>query len=149
MNQLNLPAYAFRLRNSNGCDEIFDAFRKKFVALTPEEWVRQNFIRYLVEEKKFPASLIIPEHAIKVNKMNKRCDVVVHDTSGKPLLIVECKAHTVKISQDVFDQVARYNIKLKVPYLIVTNGMEHYCCHIDHVEKKYSFIEDIPMYGEL
>lgn len=149
MTKLNLPGYEFRIREDAGCTEIFDSIRKKYVALTPEEWVRQNFLRFLVDEKQYPASLIIPEHFIKLNKLSKRCDAVIHDRQGLPLLIVECKAPQIKISQDVFDQIGRYNIRLKVPWLIVTNGMQHYCCRIDHSKQTFAFIDDIPVYNEL
>ena len=119
------------------------------MALTPEEWVRQNFIRYLIHEKQFPASLIAIEMALKYNRMQKRGDVVVYDKSGKPLLIVECKAPNVKITQNAFDQVARYNMALKVKYLVVTNGLTHYCCSMDYPRKSYEFLDGIPMYKYL
>ncbi len=149
MQILNLPSYQFRIRQSDDKREIFDDIRKKFVALTPEEWVRQNFISWLKNEKKFPDSLIAVEMSLKLNKMQKRSDVVVYNTSAKPVLIVECKAPSIKINQDVFDQIARYNMTLKVKYLIVTNGMEHYCCVIDHANKKYHFLEDVPDYDDI
>ena len=149
MQTLNLPQYKFRIRSSNDKTEIFDDIRKKFVTLTPEEWVRQNFITYLIKEKKFPASLISVEKSLMLNKMLKRTDAVVHNSEGEALLILECKAPSVNISQDVFDQIARYNITLKVKYLIVTNGMEHYCCLINHEEQKYRFLKGIPHYKDI
>jgi len=149
MQTLNLPTYNFRIRASKDKNEIFDDIRKKFVVLTPEEWVRQNFISYLINEKRFPASLIVVEMSLKLNKMQKRSDIVVHDNNGNPLLIVECKAPSVQINQDVFDQVARYNMTFKVKYLIVTNGLDHYCCMIDHDNMNYQFLQEIPSYGEI
>lgn len=149
MQILNLPTYQFRIRESNGRKEIFDETRKKFVSLSPEEWVRQNFVRWLIEEKKYPASLIAVEMALKLNKMQKRSDVVIHDSYGKAAMIVECKSPSVKISQDVFDQIARYNIALKVKYLVVTNGLDHYCCQIDHIAGNYHFLAEIPNYEDI
>lgn len=149
MQTLNLPSYQFRIRSSGDKTEIFDDIRKKFVALTPEEWVRQNFIAYLQNEKDYPISLIAVEMSLKLNKMHKRSDIVVYNTSGKAILLVECKAPSVKIKQDVFDQIARYNMTLKVKYLIVTNGLEHYCCRIDHENMNYQFFNDIPDYNDI
>lgn len=150
MIQLNLPEYQFNTRkNKRDKLDIFDPFRKKYAALTPEEWVRQNVARFLVEEKRYPASLIAVELPLKLNKMTKRADIVLYDTNGKPMLLVECKAPNVKISQDVFDQAARYNLVFKVPYLLITNGMNHYCSFVDQNEKKCRFLTDIPTYEEI
>ncbi len=145
MIKLNLPDYSFTIRDNT---EIFDSIRKKYVALTPEEWVRQNFVRYLIEEKKFPKSLIAIEKEIVVNRMKKRGDIVVYNRELKPILIVECKAPTVKITQATFDQVARYNLSLNVEYLIITNGINHFCCTINEEKKGYIFVEKIPFYLE-
>jgi hypothetical protein len=150
LQKLNLPQYSFRLlEGAKGSQrtQIFDIIRKKYVLLTPEEWVRQNFVQYLLNEKKCPLSLIAIEMGLKYNTLQKRGDVVVHDITGKPWLIVECKAPSVKITQEVFDQVARYNMSLKVKYLVVTNGMNHFCCEIDHEERTYKFISEIPKFG--
>lgn len=147
--KLNLPEYSFKFRSSgNGSQrtQIFDIIRKKYVALTPEEWVRQNFIQYLLSVKKCPLSLMAIEMGLKYNTLQKRGDVVVHDTSGNPWLIVECKAPSVKITQEAFDQVASYNMSLKVKYIVVTNGLNHYCCEIDHIARTYKFVEEIPVY---
>jgi len=149
MQTLNLPSYQFRIRSSGEKAEIFDDIRKKFVALTPEEWVRQNFIAYLQNEKGYPISLIAVEMSLKLNKMHKRSDIVVYNTSGEAILLVECKAPSVKIKQDVFDQIARYNMTLKVKYLIVTNGLKHYCCMIDYETMNYQFLKDIPDYDDI
>jgi len=150
MRKLNLPEYQFRLRkNKESKTEIFDKIRKRFYVLTPEEWVRQNFINYLIQEKKFPASLMAIEKGLKLNGMTKRTDIVQYNKSGKPILIVECKAPEVKLSQDTFDQAARYNLSLKVDYLIITNGLEHYACKMDYKENRIHFLKEIPTYETL
>lgn len=148
MFQLNLPFYNITLKEENGKHFIFDDIRKKYLRLTPEEWVRQNFVKYLIDEKKYPASLIVIEKGLKLNELTKRADVLIYKDST-PVLLVECKAPTVKISQDTFDQISRYNLTFKVPYLMVTNGMSHYCCQIDFEKNSYHFLEDIPEFGEL
>jgi len=125
---------------------IFDEIRRKYVVLTPEEWVRQNFIRYLVNEKAYPAALISLEKHFKYNRLKKRSDILVHDRKGLPVLIVECKAPDVKVNQAVFDQIALYNLKFKVLYLVVTNGIHHYCCRYTEEKGGYRFLEDIPEY---
>ncbi len=144
MERLKLPEYSFRIKSRDGKNYIFDPLRKKDYVLTPEEWVRQNFIQYLINEKGFPAALIRVEMAFRLNKLVKRGDVVVFDRAANPLLIVECKASSVKISQASFDQVARYNMSLNVNFLIVTNGMQHYCCRMDFKNKTYEFLDEIP-----
>jgi len=149
MEKLNLPASSFKTRITEGKTEIFDVVRKKYVALTPEEWVRQNMIHYLINLKKYPPSLMAVEFSLKLNRMKKRADIIVFNTRGKPVLAVECKSGSVKIDQKVFDQIARYNMALNVKYLVVTNGMEHYICRIDHEKKRFYFIEEIPEYQQL
>lgn len=144
MEKLNLPTYSFNIKIIEQRKYIFDFIRKKFVILTPEEWVRQNFLKYLVDEKKYPASLIAVEKEFKLNTLSKRSDAIVYNKLGNPVLIVECKANSVKIDQKVFDQIARYNMKLNVGFLIVTNGLEHYCCKINYETQKYTFLKDIP-----
>lgn len=148
MRRLNLPSYSFRIREENGQDFIFDSYRRKFVRLTPEEWVRQNFVTWLVNERSFPAPVIIIEKSLTYNKMLKRCDVLVYDRQGKPALMVECKAPEVKVRREVFDQISVYNLVFRVPYLIVTNGLSHYACKVDFDSRKISFLKDIPFYGE-
>lgn len=143
---LNLPPYTFRIREKLGKKLIFDSFRRRWVALTPEEWVRQNFVRYLTEEKHFPASLVAIERSLKMNQRDFRTDIVLFSKSGSPLVVVECKAPEVKISQLVFDQIARYNLDLRVSYLIVTNGLTHYCCRFDQEQLSYAFLPEIPDY---
>ncbi|MCD4725934.1 MAG: type I restriction enzyme HsdR N-terminal domain-containing protein [Bacteroidales bacterium] len=146
MQDLNLPPYDFRISKKDGQFRIFDEIRKKYVALTPEEWVRQHFIMYMVNEKQVPAGLIVLEKKLILNTMTRRPDILIHDRQGKPLMIIECKAPEVKISQDTFDQVARYNSVIRVPYLVVTNGLQHYCCLMDYNRQTYKYLEDIPDY---
>ncbi len=149
MRKLNLPAYEFRYRTEGEMTLVLDVYRKRFVKLTPEEEVRQRFARYLVEEKGFPASLIMTEYSLKLNKLSRRCDILVHKPAGHPVLLVECKAPEVRISQASFDQVARYNLAFRVSYLIVTNGLKHYCCQVDFNTEKISFLSEIPAYEAL
>ena len=146
MELLNLPPYQFKLKKADDRVQIFDAIRKKYVVLTPEEWVRQNFLQYLIQEKNYPSSLIVLEASLKYNQLQKRADVLVYDKSGIPLLMVECKAPSVKITQDTFDQVARYNMIFKVKYLIVTNCLNHFCCLIDYSDNSYRYLEMIPAF---
>jgi type I site-specific restriction endonuclease len=147
--QLNLPVFKHRIKNSEKGTVIFDPVRSKYVALTPEEWVRQNFLQYLIQVKKTPKNLIRVEMSIELNGLAKRSDIVVHNRMGNPLLAVECKASTVKITQLVFEQLARYNLQLNVPYLVVTNGLSHFFCKFSELEKRYLFMEDIPEYDLL
>lgn len=146
---LNLPTYLFRIKLKEGKRIIFDSWRRKWVSLTPEEWVRQNFARFLTEEKHFPSARLGIEYSLNLNQQNFRADIVVFGKNGEPVMITECKAPEVKISQQVFDQIVRYNMKLQVKYLIVTNGMSHYCCVIDRVHFTYSFLEEIPDFKDL
>lgn len=143
---LNLPKYDFKLKRIEGSEYIFDEVRKKYIKLTPEEWVRQHLVHYLNVYKKYPVSLMSIEHALVYNGMKKRADIVCFDTSGKPIVIVECKAPSVKISQKVFEQIARYNFDLKVPYLMVSNGLEHYCCQMNYDKASFDFLKEIPEY---
>ena len=145
MLDLNLPKYDFKVKTEDGSTQIFDVIRKQFVKLTPEEWVRQNFIQYLIDEKKYPASLMVVEYALKYNNMQQRADILCFK-AGTPQLMVECKAASVPINQKVFDQIARYNFSLKVPYLVVTNGLDHYCCAMDYEQNTYRFVEEIPLF---
>jgi len=146
---LNLPQYTFRTSEKQGKKIIFDGFRRRWVALTPEEWVRQNFARYLTEVKHFPASLVAVERSLRINQRDFRTDIVLFSKSGMPLVVVECKAPEVKITQQVFDQIARYNLDLRVSYLIVTNGLMHYCCKFEQEQLSYIFLPEIPDYREL
>lgn len=149
MQTLNLPTYSFSVKSEQGRSYIFDAFRRKYVLLTPEEWVRQHFLQYLVREKGFPASLISVEKEFRFNRMKKRTDILAHNRQGEPLFMVECKAPSVPVSREVFDQIGLYNLAYRVPWLVVTNGMKHYCCRFDEKEGKYRFTERIPDWHEV
>lgn len=144
---LNFPTYSFKLKEEAEKTFIFDAIRKKWLVLTPEEWVRQHMIEYLIQEKKYPKSLIQLEGGLKVNTLQKRSDILIYDSYGKPLLLVECKADTVKITQGVFEQIAAYNTQLQVRYLVVSNGLHHYCCEMDYTSKSYRFLAEIPVFN--
>ncbi|MFS4481754.1 type I restriction enzyme HsdR N-terminal domain-containing protein [Hyunsoonleella sp. 2307UL5-6] len=148
MHKLNFPTYPFRFKNSENKVLIFDIIRKKFMVLQPEEWVRQNCIHYLIEDKKYPKSLINVEKALKVNDLKKRYDIVVFKSNGDIKLIVECKAPNVPINQTTFDQIARYNLTLNADYLMVTNGLNHYYCQMDFEHSQYQFLKDIPEYKQ-
>ena len=149
MIKLNLPEFDFKIKKEDNKQFIFDDIRKKYILLTPEEWVRQNFIKYLVNYKEYPASLISVESALKINKLQKRSDIIIYSKKGEPVIIIECKAPEVKISQKTFDQVSLYNYNLKVSYLIITNGLSHYCCEINYTTGSYKFINKIPGYSQL
>lgn len=149
MVELNFPRYDFKIKEEDEKKAIYDNCRKKFVPLTPEEWVRQNMVCFLIQEKHYPATLIANEIAVEINRMKKRCDTVVYDRNLRPFMIVEYKAPSVPITQKVFDQIATYNLKLNVPLLIVSNGLEHYCCKIDYQQRKYFFYREIPDYKSL
>jgi hypothetical protein len=149
MRNLNLPGYSFRIRQQHGKQMIFDPLRRKYVVLTPEEWVRQNFVRYLIREKGYPQSLIAVESSIKIGRMNKRADVVVYDNLARPLAIVECKAPEIAVDDDVFDQIIRYNMALHVRYIMLTNGLQHYCCLLNYDDNSCLFLENIPDYQQL
>ena len=146
MQKLNLPSYHFKLKSNEKHTLIFDNLRKKYLVLTPEEWVRQHFVRFLVDQKKYPTSLIAIEKQLKINNLTKRSDIVIFNKTGNPYILVECKAPSVKITQATFDQIARYNLRLNANYLIVTNGLQHYFCKIDVKNETYIFLEDIPDY---
>ena len=149
MRPLNLPTFDAKIKKTPKGLKIFDSLRRKFVALTPEEWVRQHFVHYLVSEKKSPASLIANEAGIKLHSLNKRCDTIVYNKHLEPLMIIEYKEPNVAITQQVFDQIARYNITLRVRYLIVSNGMSHYCCRMDYENMSFEYLGEVPEYDEL
>jgi hypothetical protein len=146
MQQLQFPTYSFRFKNSENKVAIFDEIRKKFIIITPEEWVRQHVVQFLLQEKKYPKSLINVEKLLKINDLNKRYDVVVFNPDGSILILVECKAPEIKISQHTFDQIARYNMTLKSEYLMVTNGLNHYFCKMDYEKEQYDFLSELPDY---
>jgi hypothetical protein len=146
---LNLPSYPFKLKREGGSIFIFDDLRKKFLVLTPEEWVRQHIVQFLIIDKRFPKSLIKLEGGLKLHSLQKRTDIVVYDHSGQSLAIVECKAPHIKITQEVFDQVARYNMVHQAEWLIVSNGLHHYCCRINFQLNSYTFVPEIPSFADL
>lgn len=146
---LNLPPFESKISERDDKKLIWDPVRKLWTALTPEENVRQSFVSYLVNYKGYPISHIANEQGIELNGMSRRCDSVVYDKSGQPKVIIEYKAPTVALTQKVFDQIARYNLVLHVDYLIVSNGLKHYCVKMDYAAGRYSFLRDIPPYAEL
>lgn len=146
MQKLNFPEYNFRFKNKENKALIFDVIRKKFIVLKPEEWVRQHCLKFLIEDKKYPKALINVEKSLKINNLTKRYDIVIYNSDGSIYLIVECKSPKIKISQDAFDQIARYNLTLKASYLMVTNGLNHYYCNIDLKNESYNFLKEIPSY---
>lgn len=141
---LNLPSYPFKIKEAAGSVYIFDDIRKKFLLLTPEEWVRQHVVKFLIHKKKYPKALIKLEGGLKLNTLQKRTDILVFDPSGKRIVVVECKSPAIKITQKVFDQIARYNFVHRTQWLIVSNGMEHYCCQINLEQRTYRFEPEIP-----
>ena len=147
MQKLNFPTYSFRFKNSENKVSIFDEIRKKFILLTPEEWVRQHVVQFLLQDKKYPKSYINVEKLIKINDLSKRYDGVVFQPNGDIFLLIECKAPEVPISQQTFDQIARYNLVLKAKYLMVTNGLNHYFCQMDFENEKYVFLRELPEYS--
>ena len=149
MLELNLPSFDKKVIQKDGKAFIFDVIRRQHVALTPEEWVRQHFVHYLIAHKGYPTALMANEVQLCLNGMNRRCDTVVYDRTLKPRVIVEYKAPTVNITQQVFDQICRYNMVLQVDYLIVSNGLIHYCCKIDYSTRTYAFLADIPSYAQI
>lgn len=144
---LNLPEYPFRIKQESSAMYIFDEIRKKFLLLTPEEWVRQHLVQFLIRDKKYPRSLIKLEGGLKLNSLQKRSDILLFNSSGEKILLVECKAPSVKISQNTFDQIARYNFIHRVKWLLVSNGLQHFCCEIDFEKESYRFVEELPEYG--
>ncbi len=151
MKELNLPGYSFPIRSEgSGKKRIFDELRKKWIALTPEEWVRQNFVSYLINEKNYPPGLIGVEVTFKMNSLTRRTDILVYNRMGNPILIVECKAPDIKIDNKVFDQIVAYNFKFKLNYIVVTNGIKHFACRIEGDKAlKYEFLKSIPEYDKL
>jgi len=146
MLQLNLPEYNFRIKKQDDKLFIFDTQRKRYVSLTPEEWVRQHFIHFLIEVKGYPAAYLAIEKQLRMNGMKKRCDAILYNENSLPVLIIELKAPTVPITQSTFDQVAVYNAKLKVDYFMISNGIEHYCCKVDTDNSRYEFFSEVPDY---
>ncbi len=149
MNILNLPKFAFRFKDETGKKFIFDEVRRKYVVLTPEEWVRQNFLRYMSDHLGYPLSLTGVERMLKVNGLSQRCDIVLYNRAGFPVLIVECKAPSVELGQPALEQAARYNTALKVPYLVLTNGLKHYCVYTNSQTGAFLVKDDFPSFEML
>ena len=150
MVELNLPEFDYKVKKrEDGSWAIWDRLRERWVALTPEEWVRQHFVEWLITDKGFPAALMGNEVSLTQNGISRRCDTVIGDRTGQPLVIVEYKAPNINITQKVFDQIVRYNMVLKARYLMVSNGLVHYCCQIDYEKNSYRFLEEIPCYESL
>lgn len=149
MKQLNLPGFEFKSRTVANHLQIFDPVRRKYVALTPEEWVRQHFVHYLIEHRNVPMSHIAIEKSLRVSNLAKRADIVVFKGGMKPVLVVECKAPSVDVNQEVFYQILRYNMTLRVDYLVVTNGLRHIYCKVDYEQQNAVFIEELPYYDQL
>ena len=149
MTVLNLPSFDYKIKKEKDRLSIFDIIRKRYIALTPEEWVRQHFVSYLISYKGYPLGLIGNEISLRLNGQNRRCDTVIYDIYGSPLMIIEYKAPHITLNQEVFNQVIRYNIALKVKYLVVSNGINHYCCVMDYDNMCPHFLKEIPDYNEL
>lgn len=149
MVQLNLPPYQIRVRETGGRKQVFDILRRKYVALTPEEWVRQHFIHYLIEHKNYPASLLANEVPLQIGEKRMRADSVLYDNQLHPRIIIEYKAPNITLTQKVFDQITVYNLLLHVDYLIVSNGMTTYICKMDYEKQTYKFLESIPNYENI
>ncbi len=149
MESLNLPSFEHRLIQREGRTMIFDVFRKMYVVLSPEEWVRQHFLMWLVNQQGYPAGLIAVEKPLKYNQLQKRADAVVYNKNGHPLMLIECKAPGIKISQKTFEQAATYNFIFQTKFLVLTNGLEHYCCKIDLQNKEVKFLESVPPFSDI
>ena len=149
MYRLNLPQYEIKIGEKGGKRTIFDFLRRKYVVLTPEEWVRQHFTHYLVEHKGYPKGLLGNEIELRIGEKHLRCDSILYNKEARPQMIIEYKAPTIQIQQKTFDQISAYNLLLKVDYLVVSNGMQHYCCRMDYEHQKYVFLQDIPDYEKL
>jgi hypothetical protein len=149
MLELNLPPVNLKIREKEGKNYVFDRLRKQYVRLTPEEYVRQHFISFLIEYKQYPEGLLSNEVSIELGNVKRRCDTVLYDKLLQPQMIIEYKAPEIPLTQSVFDQISRYNISLQVTWLIISNGLQHYCCYVDKQKGEYSFLKDIPNYGEL
>ncbi|MDR2844299.1 MAG: type I restriction enzyme HsdR N-terminal domain-containing protein [Candidatus Symbiothrix sp.] len=148
MSGLNLPPAELKIRQQKGKEFVFDRLRKQYVRLTPEEWVRQHFIHYLIEYKQYPQGLLSNEVCIELGNVNRRCDTVLYDAFLQPRMIIEYKAASVDITQETFNQILRYNMCLNVSYLTISNGLQHFCCHINGLNE-YEFLKEIPDYSSL
>ena len=149
MLSLNLPAFDAKIIVKNGKNVIFDSIRRRYVALTPEEWVRQHFVNFLIAHKGYPRELMANEVPITLNGTKKRCDTVLYKRDLSARMIIEYKAPDVEITQAVFNQIMRYNMVLRVEYLVISNGIQHFCCQMDYVNNRYNFLQDIPDYHQI
>jgi type I site-specific restriction endonuclease len=149
MDPLNLPTYFFRIKQGKEKKYIFDEIRRRYVVLTPEEWVRQHLVKYLVHVKHFPQLLISVEKGFIQLRRKQRYDLLIYDRNGQPLMIAECKAPAMEINQNAFDQASRYNVKHKAPYMLISNGRKHYCCQINLDSKQYQFLQEIPDFRDM
>ncbi len=149
MENLNLPAYSFKYKEEKNKKFIWDEVRGKFVVITPEEWVRQNFLRFMTGQLEYPASLIGVEKMLKVNGLSQRCDILLHNRQGTAVMVVECKAPAVAVNSKTLAQAARYNTTLKVPYLVLTNGRQHYCIRVDLKTGEYEALSKFPAFEEM
>ena len=147
--EINLPPFETKLRERNGKREIFDFLRRRYVALTPEEWVRQHFVHFLVDHKGYPKGLLANELELHIGEKRLRCDTLLYNSMLQPRMIVEYKAPEISITQRVFNQITVYNMLLHVDYLIVSTGLQHYCCRMDYTQGVYTFLPTIPDYQEL
>ena len=149
MFRLNLPPYPIKIQEKGEKRQIFDFLRRKWVALTPEEWVRQHFTHFLVEHKNYPQALLANEVELRIGEKRLRCDTLLYNKELRPRMIIEYKAPTIQIQQKTFVQISVYNLLLKVDYLIVSNGLQHYCCKMDYDHQRYQFLESIPDYQNI
>ena len=147
--EINLPPYEIKLREQDGKRQILDFLRRKYVSLTPEEWVRQHFVNYLLNYKGYPKGLLANEVELRVGEKKLRCDTLLYNKGLQPQMIIEYKAPDIELTQRVFDQITAYNFLLHVDYLVVSNGMQHYCCRMDYARHSYAFLQDIPEYAAL
>ena len=145
--EINLPPYEIKLREQNGHRQIFDFLRRRYVALTPEEWVRQHFVHFLVEHKGYPKGLLANEVELRIGEKKLRCDSLLYNKESQPQMIIEYKAPHIELTQRVFDQITAYNTLLHVDYLIVSNGLQHVCCRMDYEKNSWEFLQDIPNYS--
>ena len=146
---LNLPSYPIKLAGTRQKPSIFDILRRKYVALTPEEWVRQHFVHFLIEHKGYPSSLLANEVSLKIGEKNLRADTVLYDRNLQPRMIIEYKAPSIPLTAHVLNQVGNYNRLLHVDYVIISNGLQHYCCKMDYASQRFVLLEDIPSYQDI
>jgi len=149
MNELNLPSFDVKLRGTREHPEIYDFLRKRYVSLTPEEWVRQHFTHWLVEHKGYPKGLLGNEIALKCGDKTVRCDSILYNKEAKPQIIIEYKAPHIALNQRVLDQISAYNFLLHVDFLMISNGLQHICCQMDYERRQYTFLQEIPDYPAL